>query len=726
MLGLVLCWAHLSSAAHPGLLLVPEDVALIRQSLDQSPSFAADLQAARRELERYFATFPDVPPPVDAGGGYSHETHKKNGIAIHDAGILHQLTGEVAYAEHARQLLLAYAGMYPGLGKHPRSRGDNPGRLFWQNLNESVWLTYAIQGFDAIHDTLPTADRERIVDRLLRPMADFLSEGSPETFDRIHNHGTWAVAAVGMTGYALNDPDYVRKALYGLAGDGGSGFLRQIELLFSPDGYYGEGPYYQRYALMPFLLFARSIETNDPQLRIFQFRDGILLKAIYACIDLSYDGLFFPLNDAIKDKGLDTVELRHGVAIAYGLTGDAELLSIAGRQKSHVLSGDGFALARARDKGEALPFDFRSILLRDGPEGNRGGLAILRGADGANPRAAAAVLKATSQGMGHGHFDKLGLLFYDNGNEILTDYGAARFLNVAQKNGGRYLPENETWAKQSIAHNTLVADETSHFRAELGIAEQRHPQNLYFDSAGDVALAGATMADAYDEVSFNRTVALLPELGAGHPILIDLLEATGEDRHQFDLPVHFNGQIVDVSHPPASNAANLRPLGRADGYQHLWLRARAEVASGETFSITWLTGNRFYTYSLIAMNDMEVLFTELGANDPQFNLRREQALIFRVRDAERASFAAVLEPHGEYNAQEEFTLNSIGSITSMRHHSQAGRDALDLRTVDGARRILALSHDPDETKRHTIKLRGREYQWNGYYALFDAVPANER
>jgi len=127
--------------------------------------------------------------------------------------------------------------MYPGLGKHPRSRGDNPGRLFWQNLNESVWLTYAIQGFDAIHDTLPTADRERIVDRLLRPMADFLSEGSPGTFDRIHNHGTWAVAAVGMTGYALNDPDYVRKALYGLAGDGGSGFLRQIELLFSPDGY---------------------------------------------------------------------------------------------------------------------------------------------------------------------------------------------------------------------------------------------------------------------------------------------------------------------------------------------------------------------------------------------------------------------------------------------------------------------------------------------------------
>ena len=44
--------------------------------------------------------------------------------------------------------------------------------------------------------------------------------------------------------------------------------------------------------------------------------------------------------------------------------------------------------------------------------------------------------------------------------------------------------------------------------------------------------------------------------------------------------------------------------------------------------MTRLTDNRFYTYTAIALDDMEVLFTELGANDPEFNLRREQALIF--------------------------------------------------------------------------------------------------
>ena len=709
-------WTPGYSAEHPGLLLSPEDVEFIRQFKHESPAFSRVLEQTAAELDFYFETEPDVPEPVDAGGGYSHETHKRNGIAIHDAGILYQLTGEETYARHAVQLLLSYAEMYPGLGNHPQSRGSNPGRLFWQNLNESVWLTYAIQGFDAIHETLSASERDRIVNNLLRPMADFLSEGSPDTFDRIHNHGTWAVAAVGMTGYALNDEDYVRKALYGLNGGGDSGFIRQIDLLFSPDGYYSEGPYYQRYAMMPFLLFARSIEANDPELKIFEHREGILLKAIYACIDLSYAGLFFPLNDAIKDKGLDTVELRYGIAIAYALTGDPTLPSIADLQSSHVLNGDGFRLARARDQGDTTPFDYRSRLFRDGPQGTQGALAVLRSGDSSNPQAL--VLKATSQGMGHGHFDKLGLLFYDNGNEVLTDYGAARFLNVEQKNGGRYLPENETWAKQSIAHNALVVDETSHFDGRLSIAEQRHPEILFFDSTDEVQIASASMEDAYEDTSFNRTVALLDDLATDHPVMIDVLHASSSSEHRYDLPVHFNGHIVDTSHSLEPRIANLRPLGADNGYQHLWLRASAAVPAGEKFAVTWLTENRFYTYTVIAQHDMEVFFTELGANDPSFNLRREQALVFRVNGASSNYFASVFEPHGEYNGAEEYTLNSAGSIEDFRFLREGHSDVLSIQTGDGSQTILALSLDPNKTTSHTVSLEGRPYSWNGFYAFF--------
>ena len=708
--------AGFASADHPRLLLTPTDVQLIEESLDESPSFARVLRTKRIEIDRYFETPPDVPQPADPGGGYTHERHKQNGVAINDAGVLYQLTGERGYADRARQLLLAYAEMYPGLGEHPVKASRTPGRLFWQTLNESVWLVYAIQGYDAIHDTLSEEDRAQIESNLFRPLADFLSVGSPQTFDRIHNHGTWAVAAVGMTGYVLDDATYVEHALYGLEGDGRGGFMRQLDELFSPDGYYTEGPYYQRYALMPFVVFARSIETNDPDLAIFEHRDGILQKAIYACIDLSYAGLFFPINDSIKDKGLGTVELRYGLSIAYGLTGDRALASVAELQNTYVLTGDGFRLARARDLGEAEPYVYRSRFFRDGAQGEQGALAVLR--SGGTAHSQALVLKATSQGMGHGHFDKLGLLFYDNGQEILTDYGAARFLNVEQKEGGRYLPENTTWAKQTVAHNTLVVDEGSHFEGRLAIAERLNPAPLLFASNDDIQIAAAEMRGAYDDVSFNRTTALVHGVAANRAVVVDVLNADGSDRHQYDLPVHYNGQIVDVSHTLESYTTSLQPLGDANGYQHLWLRARSDVPAGEHFHVTWLTGNRFYTYTMVALDDTAVLFAELGANDPDFSLRREQAMIFRVQGAEDHSFISVLEPHGEYDGTEEFTVGSRGSITEIRHRRSGQADALSLWSASGAGRTLVFSYDPDGDAAHSMDVGDNTYSWNGYFGLF--------
>ena len=709
-------WAESAAADHPRLLLTPTDAQLIAESLDESPGYARGLRAKQLEIDRYFASPPDVPQPRDPGGGYTHERHKKNGVAIGDAGVLYQLTGERVYADRARQLLLAYARMYPGLGEHPVQASQTPGRLFWQTLNESVWLVYAIQGYDAIHDALSDEERAHIESSLLRPLADFLSVGSPQTFDRIHNHGTWAVAAVGMTGYVLDDTAYVERALHGLEGDGSGGFMRQLDELFSPDGYYTEGPYYQRYALMPFVVFARSIETNDPDLAIFEYRDSILLKAIYGCIDLSYAGLFFPINDAIKDKGLGTVELRYGLSIAYGLTGDLALVSVADLQSTYVLTGDGFRLARARDLGEAEPYVYRSRFFRDGPQGERGALAVLR--SGGTADSQALVLKATSQGMGHGHFDKLGLLFYDNGHEILPDYGAARFLNVEQKEGGRYLRENTTWAKQTVAHNTLVVDEGSHFEGELAVAERLNPRPLLFASDDHIQIAAAEMRGAYDDVSFSRTTALVHGIVGDHSVVVDVLNAAGSSRHQYDLPVHYNGQIVDVSHAVESQTTNLRPLGDANGYQHLWLRARSRVAAGEDFHVTWLTDNRFYTYTMIALDDMEVLFAELGANDPDFNLRRERAMIFRVRGAENHSFMSVLEPHGEYNGTEEFTVDSRGRISEIRHHRAGQADALSFRSLSGAGHTLTFSYDPDDDAAHSMDVGDNTYGWNGYFGLF--------
>jgi len=699
------------------VLMAPGSAAQLAADGRRYPLFAAEVERARRQVETAIRAGVNVPVPKDSGGGYTHEEHKRNYRTIYNAGLLSRITGERRYAEHARELLLAYARLYPTLGRHPAGREELPGRLFWQTLNDSVWLVNSIQGYDAIRGQLTDADRRTIDEQVFRRMASFLSDETPQNFNLIHNHATWALAGVGMTGYALRDRLMVEKALQGLDRSGNAGLLRQLDLLFSPDGYYEEGPYYQRYALMPFVLLARAVDLNEPGRRIFERREGILLKAIRTAVQLSYNGYFFPLNDAIKDKGLDTEELHHAVAIAYARTRDPALLSIANRQQRTVLTGDGLAVAKDLNAGLARPFPFASMMLRDGPDGDRGGLAILR--SGPSDADAVLVMKNTAQGQGHGHFDKLSLVFYDNGEEVLTDYGAARFLNVETKGGGGYLPENTSWAKQTVAHNTLVVDETSHFGADRAKADPAHPKPLAFVGAGATRIASARMRGAYEGVTFTRTLAMLAHPEFEHPLIVDLLKVSSSRPAQYDLPLHFAGHITDLGFKPTSNIAERPVLGRRAGYQHVWVDGRARPTP-EQARVTWLLKNRFYSYRFLpAAPDAEMILGETGANDPSFNLRRQPLLIQRASGLRDAVFTSVLEPHGEYNGAAEYTLQPRSRIARLERLSQGDADVVIVETLGGRRLVLGLSDDPDPAESHSVAALGRTLTWKGPWARFD-------
>ena len=702
---------------HPRLLLGAEEVAAARQSWPRSALFAAAVRRAQARLAPYLDAPPPVPMPQDAGGGYTHERHKANGILVAEAGALYQWTGEAAYADLARRLLLAYAEFYAQLGVHPAGKKQAPGRLFWQSLNESVWLVYAIQGYDAVFDAIDAEDRETIEAQLLRPMARFLSVESPSTFDKIHNHGTWATAAVGMTGYVLDDPSYVRKALLGTREDGEGGYLAQLRQLFSPDGYYMEGPYYQRYAIMPFVVFAKAIARNEPQREIFAYRDGILAKAIRATIQLTYGGRFFPVNDAIRDKGLDTVELDHAIAVAYGETGDPTLLSLVDERSHLVLTADALRLALAKEAGREQPFPFASRHFRDGPDGDRGALTVLR--SGAGPRHSALVFKATSHGMGHGHFDRLHWLFYDNGAEVVADYGAARFLNVVQKDGGRYLPENTSWAKQTVAHNTLVVDAQSQFRGDRKQADLSWPTDHFFDISDGAQIVSATERSAYPGTELRRAMLLIDWSALQFPLLLDVVTASAAKQRRFDLPLYFKGQVVEVA--PRFRAAPLpRQAGEGAGYQHLWQLGEASLPRGERLACTWLRSGRFYTFVARANGGMRASFVQLGANDPNFNLRPERGLMLRVDRTRRLALVGVVEAHGEYDGGREFTVESRPRVADVRRHTADGKDLINIATVSGDQLAVALSYDVDANAAHAIETDAGTYRWRGYYRVFHA------
>jgi oligo-alginate lyase len=680
-----------------------------------APLFAGEVERARRDVDASIQAGINVPVPKDPGGGFTHEQHKRNYRVIFEGGQLFRLTGDARYRDHVRDLLLAYADLYPGLGPHPAKVNQTAGRLFWQSLNDSVFLVNAVQGYAEIRASLPAGDRQRIDDKVIRPMARFLSDGSPEVFNRIHNHATWAAAGVGLSGYLLGDRDLVDKALLGLDKSGKAGFLRQLDLLFSPDGYYAEGPYYQRYALQPFVVFAAAIAANDPDRKIFEYRGGIVLKAIRTAIDVTHDGYFLPINDAMPDKSLRTEELYHAVAIAYGATKDPSFLSIADWQGRTVLTPAGQAMAADLAAGKAEPWPFGSRLLSDGPDGKQGALVLLRTKP--DPSGPLLVAKNTVQGMGHGHFDRLGWLYYDETGAVVTDYGAARFLNVEAKQGGRYLPENDSWASATIAHNTLVVDEQSHFGGDWKVGEKVGTRQLAASLDGPTRYTIGAIEGAYKDVAFRRALLLVEVDGLANPLVLDILHPTGSGRHRYDLPLHFSGHIIDSDIAFDRKLAERPVLGAANGYQHLWVDGEGSKAGKAR--LTWMQGNRFYSYHMLSPAGARFIVAESGANDPEFNLRREPVVIQRVDGAGDARFVSLLEPHGAYDASAETVVASSARVTGLEHRREQGADIVLVTLVDGRRIAIAVADDVAADAKHRVGIDGRTLAWTGPVGRLD-------
>jgi len=562
---------------HPNLILTKDGVEKIRDNLGKVPLFDATLASVKKEVDAEIAAGIFTPIPKDFSGGYTHDRHKLNFIIAQKAGALYQILQDDKYAKYVRDMLFQYEEMYQDLPLHPQERSYARGKLFWQSLNDSNWLVYMAQAYDTIYYYLTESERDKLEDNLFRPFADFISLANPAFYNRVHNHSTWGIAGVGMIGLVMDDEELIQRALYGIEDDGleiggkdndggtikvegqRKGFFANLEEPFSPDGYYTEGPYYQRYAMYPFLIFALGMENVRPEMEVLQHKDNVLLKGVDALLNLSdADGEFFPLNDGQKGMSYYTASLVTAVNIAY-YYGDKnpKLLSIVEKQNKVLLDQSGLAAAIGVRDGKAEPFTKTSINLSDGINGKQGGIGILRYGN----EDLSLVFKYAAQGLSHGHYDKLSYSLYEKGDEVLQDYGLSRFVNIEQKGGGNYLKENNTYAKTTIAHNTLSRDETKHFGGDYDVASKHH-SNLYFydDSRPKAQVVSATETNAYPGTTMHRTVALLKDDSFDKAFMLDILKVSSKSKHQYDLPFYFMGQVLDMSFKYDS-PTTLSPLG---------------------------------------------------------------------------------------------------------------------------------------------------------------------
>lgn len=713
---------------HPRLILTSDDVKKIRKNIGQVPLFDITIEKAKREIDNELNKIIDVPKPMHEAGGYTHEQHKRNFLNMQKAGVLFQITTDTKYAKYVKDILLIYAKKYPTWGLHPSKKSYAPGRVFWQSLNDANWLVYTSQAYDCIYNYLTEKERSVIEKDLFYPFAKHISEDSPQFFNRIHNHSTWATAAVGMIGLVMNDDKLLNHALYGLNTDNDSskeimdddggflfsennkGFIANLESPFSPDGYLTEGPYYQRYAMYPFMTFAVSL-YNSKKSNLFNYKNDVLVKAVETLIQLSNSkGEFFPINDAQKGMSIFSRELITAVSNAYYYGNkNSSLLDIAIDQERVSLDSAGFAVALDIENGFNTDFVKKSVSFGDGSNGNKGGLAVIRSDN------IELLYKYTSHGLSHGHYDKLTYLYYVNGEEMVQDYGLARFVNIEQKNGGGYLKENKTWAKQTIAHNTLSVNQKTQFNGSYKLASQNHSKFLFKSFENEnLKVVSAIEDNAYPGTTFQRTFFVLKDVSLSNSVVFDIINIYSEEENNYDLPFYFVGQPIEHN-IIFKNNDTLTTFGLDYGYQHLWNIAEGK-SKDDLIRFNWLKNNVFLTKTSINQIDDQQFFVRIGANDPDFNLRNDPGLITR-RNAKSTVFISSIEAHGKYSPVSEFATNSRSEIKNLKQEFHNNfYTSFSVELLNNTKYLFIIAHNSDDTeKKHSLTVGTDSFNWKGPY-----------
>ncbi len=709
-----------SAQQHPIAFATKKDLQLVKNSLATNLVLNQSFSEIKKSVDQWIGKEIDVPVPKDPAGGYTHEKHKENYNIMFNAGVLYQITGDAKYALLVKNVFLKYAALIPTLKNHPEATSSSPGRIFWQALNDANWLVYSGLAFDCIHDYLTAAERKQITDGAFKPEVDYFTKDMKPWFNLIHNHAVWACAGVGIVGVATDNEDYVKMALYGTEKDGAAGFIAHLNGLFSPDGYYNEGPYYTRYAILPFYFFANAINNTKPELGIFKLRNSILQKALNGALQqTNLNGGFYSYNDALKDKTFISSELVVAIDMAWQVYGpNPAYLPVAKAQGKVILNAGGVGVSSAlkNEKNIAAFYPYQSIEFTDGANGNKGGVSVIR--TGKDDKQTSLIFKYSSHGMSHGHFDKLNINVYDNGNEILQDYGAARFIGIEQKWGGRYLPETKTYTQQTIAHNTITVDETSHYDGKEAVSEMNWPIKLFGSIANkNLQVVSSIDKTAYKDVQLQRTVFVVQLPDQAKPLIIDLFKTTSSSPHQFDLPFNYSGSVISTNFKYTPSINSMKTLGNKNGYQFLWKEAEAKVLS-PLAQFTFLNEKSFYTISSLVTDSAQIFFTRIGANDPNFNLRRDPSYIFRTRTIS-PTFLNVIELHGNYNTVAEVANGAYSSLTRIELLQDDANYTVGKITYKNKTILVVQSNNNIESnQKHVFKKADQNIEWVGPYAIF--------
>ncbi len=462
------------------------------------------------------------------------------------------LSGEVAYAETARLILLRFADVYPfwlvhvGYGEYadlepgvaaasimnlsedelvyPPNVPDrrlhtgywSAGRARGVGM-EGIWVRGVTKAYDLTCRAVDAegkpvysdAERRRIEEKVLLESTKLLVGDL-----KINNKSVGNRAAAALVGMVCGEPELVHFGL--------DGFEKTIEEWFLPDGSTPESPAYALMTLHGIYEFGQALRHySDPQ--GYRSADGVRYddyqsyrRPAYARV---WEAMYHTLQGNLKYPPFGDSYLFTGLSSLY-----AELMADHYPENGHyhallgaLLEGDwakpdaGTAIYYAepgREKREVPPLSFESKLLPDL------GIGYMRtGEDG---RRSLLLLNASDM-RPHHHRDSLNLYYWKEGHELLSDLG--------------YLWDHPDYSKtaRTLAHNTVLIDEQ----------DQKHkvmlswkPQVAYFVVHPQVKAMRASTAPFENAERYERAVTYVDH-GEGNSYIVDHFWVRGGSTHDY-------------------------------------------------------------------------------------------------------------------------------------------------------------------------------------------------
>lgn len=469
---------------------------------------------------------------------YRCELHYGAERAALALGWAYAYSGDEKYVPEEKRILLKLAHDYPGYPqRHDRWRLVGPlaklgGRRYVQSLDEGVGIISLAKGYDLTRNSKQWSAAEKT--QVERDLFGLTAQTLLEANQDINNHQTWYNAGLMAIADVTADAALVDKVLT-MKG----GVYDQLDRSVTADGLWYEGTQaYHNYALSAMI----SIADTARRLGV-PISDNRKFKSLFTGpLHATYPNGDFPVindSDPINIHSMDTFFLwawktyqdpLFAQAYAEGKPGELEKLLGPDAKPATALSTQSENLSDA-------------------------GLVVLRSGQG--PNAVAVFMDYGPHGGGHGHYDKLNMMLFANGREWLLDPGRIGYSHK----------EYQTWAKETVAHNTVVLD---------GRSQQAATGQLTHMSPG-LDNCEANAGEAYPDAKVDRFLRIAKN------VLVDIVTVKAPPGTQVDLVAH---AIVSTIRPVGDLGPGTPFVpGTANGYQHLINGLAWDVSDATTWEM---------------------------------------------------------------------------------------------------------------------------------------------